>query len=465
VAQEPSIGIAQEKTKLRLRIANALTLLHAFYRGLTWERAKAVVNGALSNISKLLWIVLVVVIVTFVVQDISSDLITIEPISVPKAFSESGYTAEVASHRLNDALNAYAKNAGSSMQGPSIVARDELPKFVVPKVDLSLETIGASVRSLLHYGNRRAISGELTVRGKLAWLRLRVDGREAYSSPKGFDLENPDELFAEAVPAIMDKIRPYLIAASIYNSDQIKGIEKADEIIARLPDSDVNVQWSYVLKGLFLTDHQRDHVQAEGVLRKAIRLNDANSAAHHNLGNTLRQQGKGNEAIAEYRRAIDLDPNYAKSHAALGVTLMDQGKADEAISEFHRAIQLSPSEAVFHFVLGIIYTSRGSPNEAVGEYRLAIKMAPQDAAAYNNLGSILRQQGKLDEAVLNLRNAVKFDPNDSDAYDKIAAILREQGKLDDAITEYRNAISANPNDENTKKSLESALREQDRKSQ
>jgi hypothetical protein len=179
VAQEPSIEVHQEKGKLRLWIAEALARLRIFYQGISWENLKAAVITSVNNAAKLLWLGACIVFVGFVVKDLSTDLVAIEPISVPKAFSENGYTPEVASHRLNDALNVYVTGAGSLMQAPNVAARDELPKFVIPKIDLSLDTIVASIRSLLHYGSRRTISGELIVRGKLAWLRLRVDGSGA----------------------------------------------------------------------------------------------------------------------------------------------------------------------------------------------------------------------------------------------------------------------------------------------
>jgi tetratricopeptide (TPR) repeat protein len=343
VAQEPSIEADQQKGALRFWTSKALTLPRLFYQGLTWERLKAIVDASASNAAKLLWIAACILIVSFVVRDLSTDLVTIEPISVPKAFSESGYTPEVASHRLNDALSIYARNAGSVMQGPSVAARDELPKFVIPKIDLSLDTIVASVRGVLHYGSRRTISGELIVRGKQAWLRLRIDGQNVYSSPNGFDVDSLDELFASAVPDVMDKIRPYLIASTLYDHDPEKGVAKADEIIARLPDSDVNVEWSYILKGVFLTEQKKDYAEAENVLRQAISLNEGNSTAHYNLGNALREQGKRDEAMAEFRRAVQIDPKNSEAHNNLGNRFRDLGKLDDAIAEYRSAIKADPN--------------------------------------------------------------------------------------------------------------------------
>src|SRR5947209_13666052 len=91
--------------------ATARTAFHKLYRSLTWENLKTAVNAFLSNAAKLLWIALCILIFIIVLQDLSEDLVTIEPISVPKIFSENGYTPEVASRRLRDALSNYALKA------------------------------------------------------------------------------------------------------------------------------------------------------------------------------------------------------------------------------------------------------------------------------------------------------------------------------------------------------------------
>jgi Flp pilus assembly protein TadD len=416
VAPEPSIEQNQEKAKSRRWFAKALTPLRIFYQGISWENIKAAVTGSVNNAAKLLWIAACILIIGFVVKDLSTDLVAIEPISVPKAFSENGYTPEVASRRLRDALSDYASKANTSMKGPSIAPRDELPNFVVPKIDLSLDTIVSSIRGVLHYGSRRSISGELIVRGKLAWLRLRVDGQEVHSSPSGFDLENPDELFAAAVPSIIEKIRPYLVASTLYENDPAKGAAKADEIIARLPESDVNVEWSYVLKGLFLVDQTKDYVQAEKVLRKAIRLNDLNRAAHINLGDALYGQGKFEEAIVECRRAIELDPKDAFPHNNLGIALGMQGNIDDAITEFRRAIELDPKYANAHYNLGLALSKQGKVDEAAAEYRRAIEFNPKDADPHFNLGFILDDQDKFDEAAVEYGHAIRLDPKHSNAH-------------------------------------------------
>ena len=58
---------------------------------------------------------------------------------------------------------------------------------------------------------------------------------------------------------------------------------------------------------------------------RGIRLKPDFAEAHTNLGNVLRNQGKLDEAIAEYRTASGSSPIFAEAHANLGLVLRSQG--------------------------------------------------------------------------------------------------------------------------------------------
>jgi hypothetical protein len=381
----------------------------SFYRALTWQNLKATANVAVSHVSKFGLIASFIVISVFVARDFTSDVVVIEPIAVPKAILESGYSPEVASRRLRDALGDYAIKADSRMQNSSITPRDELTNIVIPKIDISLDAIVSSVRSVLHFGNRRTISGELTLRRELAWLRLRLDGEEVFSSQIGLDRENPDELFIAAAPAVMGKIRPFLVASTVYDTDPAKAMELADDIIARLPADDINVEWSHILKGLFSIANY-DYVEAEPTLRYSVRLNKANPVAHNALGLALFWQGKDDEAMAEFYRSIELDPKYSRPHNSLGMAFFRRGKIDDAIREYRLAIKLDPKSAPARLNLGVALNNQGKNDEALKECRLAVRLGPGYALSYSCLGDALRSQGKLDEANVEYRRAIDLDP-------------------------------------------------------
>src|SRR5262245_36400807 len=86
----------------------------------TWSSAKSATNKFIKLAVTTLWTVAALVILAAVVQGIWDRRTSIDPISVPKAFAESGYTPEVASQRLRDAMRDYTKLANSSMRSPAI---------------------------------------------------------------------------------------------------------------------------------------------------------------------------------------------------------------------------------------------------------------------------------------------------------------------------------------------------------
>jgi tetratricopeptide (TPR) repeat protein len=404
-----------------------------------------------------LWLASGILLLAFIFHNLSKDtMITIDPISVPRALSDSGYTPEVASHRLRDALVGFAAKAGTSMRGPDIALRDDLPDIVIPKIDFPIESILTSLRNTFHYGVRHTISGEIIISDKLAWLRLRVDGRDVYSSPSGSDVEHPDTLFTAAASSIIETFQPYLVASELYHADPRQAFEKADAIINGTPSSDANVEWSYVLKSRFSND-RKDYDNGKRAAQKAIAINEHNPVAHNNLGFALLAQGNVDHAIVEFKRAIALDPRYALPHVNLGLALSQKGLADKAIDEYRRASQLDPHTPLAHNNLGFALKEQGRIDEAIIEYRRAIALDPKFSFPHNNLGMALRDQGKLDEAADEFRRAIELDKDAALPHRNLASVLTEKGKIDEAITEFRRALDLDPSDKIARANLEIVL--------
>jgi tetratricopeptide (TPR) repeat protein len=365
----------------------------------------------------------------------------------------------VASHRLLDAIKHYASinRAASLVEALNIAPRDELPDFVVPKIDLSLNALVSSIRSVLHYGTGRRISGELISRDKLA-LRLRVDGQQVYSS--GFDFENPDDLLANAASAVTEKIQPFISAVALYRDHPEQAVEKAEDIIARSSESDANVQLAYMLKGNYFFDHG-NYAEAEKWQRKAISLNWSNPTPHNNLGRALQRQNRLDEAIAQYQRVIDLNPKWAVGYNNLGLAVgekaLPKGKQDDAIALFHRAIELDRHFALPHYNLGRTFGREGKLDDAITEFHHAIALDSKYAYSYVELGWALYHQGKTEDAIAQYHQAIEIDPKNATAHDDLGLALSGEGKTDDAIAEFRRAIEIAPNYKNAHDHLDKAL--------
>jgi Flp pilus assembly protein TadD len=71
-----------------------------------------------------------------------------------------------------------------------------------------------------------------------------------------------------------------------------------------------------------------------------MKLLPLDTEAHANLGNTLKELGRLDEAEASYTQAIALKPDYAGAHSNLGATLKDLGRLDEAVVSYMQALAL-----------------------------------------------------------------------------------------------------------------------------
>ncbi len=418
--------------------------------------------ATIKNFFTLIGGALTILIIGLIAQDLMRDVATIEPISVPKALADNGYTPEVAGHRLRDALNSYASRSRIDPSSDdtnsnlnldlNIADRDEVPDFVVPQLGLSLNAIVSSIRSVLHSRSGPTISGEVIFQDKYA-LRIRIDGAQVYSS--GFDSGNPDELMAKAASAVMEKIKPFLNAIVLYRENPEQSLLKAEEIIASLRASDVNVQWAYILKGNAALDKDK-FADAEQMYRKAISLNRNNPQPYIQLGLALERQGRFDDAIRQFQRVIAIDPKSARAHNDIGAILVKQAalaKAppDKAIAAYRRAIEVDPGYALSYNNLGLVLSSQGNIPEAITQYGLALEIDPKYLFAHWNLAYALKQQAKLDAALTQYRDAIECTEDRRQLailHTSVGDILKEKagagGNMDAAITEYRHAIGIDP---------------------
>src|SRR6185436_4481864 len=66
---------------------------------------------------------------------------------------------------------------------------------------------------------------------------------------------------------------------------------------------------------------------------------------HNNLGMALAEQGKFDEAIAQYTEAMRLSPGDPEPHLLLAKACLAQGKTEKAIEHFRNGLALNPQHA------------------------------------------------------------------------------------------------------------------------
>ena len=182
--------------------------------------------------------------------------------------------------------------------------------------------------------------------------------------------------------------------------------------------------------------------------RDAIRLIPDLPAAHINLGNALRKQGKLDEATAECRTALRLKPHYVEAHVNLGLALADHGKLDEAVAELREAIRLKPDDAEAHNGLGIALYNQGKRDEAIAEYRESLRIKANNAEVHRNIGIALMDIGDLDKAITAFNEALRHKPDFADARCGLGHVLSQQSRYAEALAEFKRGHELGSNNRN-----------------
>jgi eukaryotic-like serine/threonine-protein kinase len=206
--------------------------------------------------------------------------------------------------------------------------------------------------------------------------------------------------------------------------------------------------------------------QAVPAFREAVRLKPEDAAAHCMLAMALTRQGKPAEAMAEFRVVQRLDPErrvawklatiddgptasqgylmarltevIAELTGRLGDSMRLEGKLDEAMAAYREAIRLDPNFAPARLCLGAILCDvKHDYAAAEAEFREAIRLLPHEAAAHLNLGTALGGQGKVSEAIAAYREAIRHQPDIAEAHSNLGLALRQQGQYAAALDALR----------------------------
>jgi len=164
----------------------------------------------------------------------------------------------------------------------------------------------------------------------------------------------------------------------------------------------------------------RDWQDGYTLWSKTVVQSPDSGVAHGSLGRAYQEQGRFEEAIAEYETAVKLMPHHFKAYYNLGVAYDQLGSTDKAVDNYKKSIRIYSGFANAHFNLANIYHKRGLIDDAIRHYTRVLALVPDDLEARNNLGVALAMQGKLDQAISAWRKVLQIDPANQKARDNVA---------------------------------------------
>jgi tetratricopeptide (TPR) repeat protein len=197
------------------------------------------------------------------------------------------------------------------------------------------------------------------------------------------------------------------------------------------------------------------YTDAETFWRAVVAANPGCGQAHFILGDCLTDEGRLDEAIAQYQQALEILPGYAYAHNNLGNALCRKDRLPEAMAHYRKALELQPDLAWANCNLGVIYLEQGQVDEAIAEFQQALQtgllmfnkpmFAPAGVAKIHSfLARALLRKGRGEEALTQYREALALQPELAEAHYQLAAALQSQHQPDEASRHYREAIRLKP---------------------
>ncbi|MGH7257187.1 MAG: tetratricopeptide repeat protein [Nitrospiraceae bacterium] len=169
-----------------------------------------------------------------------------------------------------------------------------------------------------------------------------------------------------------------------------------------------------------------------------------NAEEHRKKAASLTEEGKYDDAIAEFRVALQLMPTMVGAHIGLGAALQGKGDLDGAVSQYRLLLTQHPNDASVHMNLGTVLQKQGNLDGAIAEYRIALQHRPDYALGHFNLGTALATKSLTDEAITEYRTAIRLKPDLVHAYFDLGSLLKDKDQPKEAADAFREYVRRAP---------------------
>lgn len=195
--------------------------------------------------------------------------------------------------------------------------------------------------------------------------------------------------------------------------------------------------------GTTLTEQKR-YDEAIAHHERAIQLKPDYAPAYNNLGAALKAAGRLDEAIGRYQKALELKPDFASASYNLANAQLEQGKAGASVESFRRSLAANPNSVEAHNNLALALVNSGDAAGAIAEFRAALAIDEHSIHAHRNLGNLLVDGGQRDDGMAHLERAAAIAPAEAEAIFDIGTILLGEQRFSQAAARFNAALSVRP---------------------
>ena len=163
---------------------------------------------------------------------------------------------------------------------------------------------------------------------------------------------------------------------------------------------------------------------------------------YRNRANYRRDQGRTEEALADYNSAITLKPDGAlyNSRAKLYFNLK---KYDAALEDYNRAIVQDSSKGEYFINRGAVYALTNNLTLALTDFNKGLALEPNHANGYKNRSLIYQSLGQWENSLGDITKYLGMHPEDADLWYESGRIKNVLSRPSEAVPDLDKAIQLN----------------------
>src|SRR5437764_3691772 len=168
------------------------------------------------------------------------------------------------------------------------------------------------------------------------------------------------------------------------------------------------------------------------------------AAPHLARGNVLVNNGKREEAVAEYREAARLSPKSALARERLGDVLYDLGRKEEALSAYRDATARDRFGFTARIGAARVLADLGNVSEARDELTTALRSNPTNLYLLLSRGNLNQRAGDGKAALRDYETAVHLESRNVPALFHYGAALLQDGQVEEAGRTFDRLVEVAP---------------------
>jgi tetratricopeptide (TPR) repeat protein len=359
---------------------------------------------------------------TGVYKSTTTDSISFEPLQVPNAFVDKGYTPQISTTRLVDEIRKINTTATTTKSRSAISGKqpgEELTKInpMPLPVGIDIHAIQGIIRDLLGTQSR-SINGDITISGDSKDNKYFVRVRQSPENHLLVDeivVGEPDEVLKVAALKIIESIDP-VVAASYYRNK--KNIPEALRMVDLALTNDKVEDDTFALS-------QRAQIY----------------------------QGQKKYALskADLDTLLSLDANSPQGLGVQSYWYNEQGFYKEGLQYAEKQMKVRPD--MWHAYFNKADSLIGLKLDAEKEFLEGIKNKPNKGWAYVDAAEYLEKKGKTDIANSILKQGVGRFPNSIEVNLAYGKKMLKEGHLELAFNYLKRAYQIAPDDKKVWESL------------